>query len=117
MTKTIKAILIAVASVLVISLCAGLIVHFTKGKTDKPEAEKPAEEYELSGKVYDDGGNVMLSQMVYAMPTAMTISEVQTETISRTTISATVSPENATDDTVEGLLSLTTGLIQTAIYR
>lgn len=66
MTKTIKAILIAVASVLVISLCAGLIVHFTKGKTDKPEAEKPAEEYELSGKVYDDGGNVMLSQMVYA---------------------------------------------------
>ena len=101
MTKKIKVILIAVASVLVIALCAGLIVHFTKGKTDKPEAEKPAEEYELSGKVYDDGGNQMLSQMVYAMPTAMTISELQNETISRITISATVSPENATDDTVE----------------
>lgn len=59
MTKTIKAILIAVASVLVISLSAGLIVHFTKGKTDKPEANKPTEEYELSGKVYGDGDNVV----------------------------------------------------------
>ena len=100
MTKTVKAILIVVASVLVISLCAGLIVHFTKGKTDKPVVDNPIEEYELSGTVFDDSGNVMRSEMVYAMPTAMTISELQDETVARITVTATVSPENATDATI-----------------
>lgn len=101
MTKTIKAILIAVASVLVISLCAGLIVHFIKSKADKPTVNTPTGEYELSGKVYDDSGNEMATGMVYSMPRAMTISELESETVSRITITATVSPENATDGTVE----------------
>lgn len=99
MTRKIKAILITVALVLGITLCAGLIVHFTRG-TDKPTGEKPDEAYELGGKVFDDIGNEMRSEMVYAMPTAMTISELQDETIARATVTATVSPENATDDTI-----------------
>lgn len=102
MTKSkIRTIIIAVALVLVIALAAGLSVHFTtNGNADKPIADD-SQQYELSGKVYDDGGNEMLSSMVYSMPKAMTISELQDETVSRTTISATVSPENATDGTVE----------------
>lgn len=102
MTKSkIKTIIIAVALVLVVALAAGLIVHFTtKSKADKPVADE-TQQYELSGKVYDDSGNEMLSTMVYSMPRAMTISELQDETVSRITISATVSPENATDGTVE----------------
>lgn len=101
MTKNkIKTILIAVALVLVVALAAGLIAHFaTKNKTDKPTVEKP--QYEISGKVYDDTGNEMLASMVYSMPRAMTISELQDETVSQVTLTATVSPENATDGTVE----------------
>ena len=96
----IKTIIIAVALVLVIALAAGLIAHFVgKGNTDKPIADDN-KQYELSGKVYDDSGNEMLSSMVYSMPRAMTISELQNQTVSRITISATVSPENATDGTV-----------------
>lgn len=102
MTKSkIKTIIIAVALVLFVALAAGLIVHFVgKNKTDKPVSEE-TQKHELSGKVYDDSGNEMLSTMVYSMPRAMTISELQEETVSRITISATVSPENATDGSVE----------------
>lgn len=97
----IKTILIAVALVLVVALAAGLIAHFVgKGKTDKPVTGDTTQ-YELSGKVYDESGNEMLTSMVYSMPRAMTFSELQDETVSRITISATVSPENATDDTIE----------------
>ena len=101
MTKTIKAILIAVASVLVISLCVGLIVHFTKSKADKPTVNTPTDEYELSGKVYDDSGNEMATGLVYSVPRAMTIAELEDQTVSGTTITAPVSRDNATDCTVE----------------
>jgi len=61
----INTIIIAVALVLVIALAAGLIAHFVgKGKADKP-ATDDMQQYELSGKVYDDSGNEMLSSMVY----------------------------------------------------
>ncbi len=101
MAIKIKAILIAVLLVLIAALAAGLIVHFTKDGTDKPTGDKPDEQYELSGTVYDENGSVMRSEMVYAMPTAMTISELQDETVARITVTAKVSPENATDDRVE----------------
>lgn len=97
----IKTIILAVVLVLIVALAAGLIVHFAgNGTADKPAADN-TKQYELSGKVYDEGGNEMLANKVYSMPRAMTISELQDETVSRITISATVSPENATDGTVE----------------
>ena len=101
MTKNkIKTIIIAVALVLIVALAAGLIAHFaTKDNTDKPVInDKP--QYELSGKVYDDNGYEMLASKVYSMPRAMTISELQNDTVSQVTLTATVSPENATDGTV-----------------
>ncbi|MDE6867642.1 MAG: hypothetical protein K2J83_00655 [Clostridia bacterium] len=102
MTKNkIKVIVIAVALVLIIAISAGLIVQLTKKDSKDNSATDGTQQYELSGKVYDDSGNEMLSSMVYSMPRAMTISELQNETVSRITISATVSPENATDGTVK----------------
>ncbi len=101
MTKKIKLIAVIILAVLVVAICGGLIAHFaSKDKTDYPVADE-TQQYELSGKVYDDSGNQMLSSMVYSMPRSMTISELQEETVSRIVISATVSPENATDGTVE----------------
>jgi len=102
MTKNkIKTILIVIASVLILALAIGLIAHFTtKSKMDKPVADVP-EQPEISGKVYDDTGNEMLSSMVYSMPRAMTISELQDDTVSQITITATVTPDNATDARVE----------------
>lgn len=112
MTKKIKTIIIAVVLVLIVALAAGLIAHFaTKGKTDK--TDKPVlndiPQYELSGKVYDDGGNEMLASMVYSMPRAMTISELQDDTASQVTLTATVTPDNATDTTVEWSIKFNDG--------
>lgn len=97
---TIKTIIIAIMAIMVIALCVGLIVHFINGKTDNPDTND-LPQYELGGKVYDVNGNEMLSEMVYAMPTAMTISELQDEAVARITVTASVSPENATDNTVK----------------
>lgn len=101
MTKhKIRTIIIAVMCVLVVTLAAGLIAHFVgKNTTDEP-VTSDTPQYELCGKVYDERGNEMLSNSVYSMPRAMTISELKADTVSRTNISATVSPENATDGTV-----------------
>ena len=101
MTKSkIKIIVISVALVLIVALTIGLIVQLTK--KDKPgdsvADEKPTAE--LSGKVYDDNGDEMLSTMVYSMPRAMTVSALQDNTVSQVTLTATVLPENATDGTV-----------------
>lgn len=96
----IKTIIIAVACVLFVALAAGLIAHFgSKDTADKP-ITSDTRQHKLSGKVYDEGGNEMLTNMVYSMPRTMTFSELQDDTVSRITISATVSPENATDGTV-----------------
>ncbi|MCM1532391.1 MAG: hypothetical protein NC114_08990 [Ruminococcus flavefaciens] len=101
MTKKIKTIIIAVSLVLIVALAAGLIARFaTKDKADKPILND-IPQYELSGKVYDDTGNEMLASRVYSMPRAMTFSELEDDTVSQVTITATVSPENATDGTIE----------------
>lgn len=95
MSKNIKSILIVIAAALIFVIAGGLIIYFAR--TDKGDE---TQKYEISGKVYDDSGNEMLSTMVYVMPNAMTISDLQNETISHITISATVSPEDAIDRTV-----------------
>ncbi len=100
MTKKIKLIAVIILAVLVIAICGGLIAHFVgKDTSDNPIVDE-TQKYELSGKVYDDSGNEMLSTMVYSMPRAMTFSELQEETVSQITVTATVSPENAIDNTV-----------------
>ena len=110
MTKSkIKTLIMVVALVLVVALAAGLIVHFIgKDSTDKSVTDETSR-YDLSGKVYDDNGNEMLSGGVYSMPRAMTISELEVDTVSQITISATVLPENATDSTVEWSIKFDNG--------
>lgn len=102
MTKSkIKIIIISVALVLVVALCIGLIVHLTKKDAPDNSVADDKTAVELSGKVYDENGDEMLSTMVYSMPRAMTISALQDNTVSQVTLTATVLPENATDNTVE----------------
>ncbi len=101
MTKNIKTILIIIAAALIFVIMGGLIIHFVRTDKGGETNNGDTQNYEISGKVYDDSGNEMLSNMVYSMPCSMTISDLQDETVSRITISATVSPENATDGTVD----------------
>ena len=101
MTKNkIKAIIIGVALVLVIALSIGLIVQLTKKDTPGDSVADDKQAVTLSGKVYDDNGDEMISTMIYSMPSVMTIAEVQNNTVSQVTLTATVLPENATDGTV-----------------
>lgn len=92
-----KVLIITLACILVLALTAGLIVHFTVGKNrnadDKPKVA-------ISGKVYDENGDVMDTGKVYSLPRIMTISELQENTVSQVTLTASVIPENATDGTV-----------------
>lgn len=101
MTKNIKTILIIIAAALIFVIMGGLIIYFVRTDKGGETNNGDTQNYEISGKVYDDSGNEMLSNMVYSMPRSMTISDLQDETVSRITISATVSPENATDGTVD----------------
>lgn len=97
--KKIYYIVLVIACVLVVGLVAGLIAQGVSGKK-KPEINEK-EPAVISGKVYDDSGYEMLASKVYSMPRAMTISELQDNTVSQVTLTATVTPENATDSTVE----------------
>ena len=110
MTKNrIKTILIAVALVLLVALTAGLLAHFlTKEKPDNGIGDNTPE-LEIGGKVYADTGEEMASGMVYAMPRAMTISALSDNVVSQTTLTATVTPANATDNTVSWSIKFADG--------
>ncbi|MGN0806246.1 MAG: hypothetical protein ACI4MC_04335, partial [Candidatus Coproplasma sp.] len=100
---------IAVALVLLVALTAGLLAHFlTKDKSDKL-ATDDTPQYELGGKVYDENGNEMLSAMSYAMPRVMAVSELEEGTVAQVTLSATVTPNNATDKAVDWSVKFSDG--------
>lgn len=101
MTNKVKNIIIAVAVAVIAAVIALFTVHFvTMKKTNGGVVDSGATTKELSGKFTDENGKEMLMSATYAMPKAMTLSNLQPDTIAQITLTATVLPTNATNDRV-----------------
>ena len=101
MTNKVKNIIIAVAVAVIAVVIALFTVHFvTMKKSDGGVVDSGATTKELSGKFTDENGKEMLMSATYAMPKAMTLSNLQPDTIAQITLTATVLPTNATNDRV-----------------
>lgn len=107
MTKSIKAILIAVAAVLIIAIAGGLIAHFVKndsGSNNKPsiDIEQPNEDLVVIDKgnmVVDGNGNELKEGKVYSMPRNIMFYSA-TNTPTSVIVKATITPANADDKRV-----------------
>ena len=101
MTNKVKNIIIAVAVAIIAAVIALFTVHFvTMKKTDGGVVDSDTMTKELSGKFTDENGKEMLMSATYSMPNAMTLSDLQPNTIAQITLTATVLPTNATNDRV-----------------
>ncbi|MCM1437675.1 MAG: hypothetical protein NC131_00485 [Roseburia sp.] len=101
MSNKVKNIIIAVAVAVIAVVIALFTVHFvTRKNTDGGVSDSGATTKELSGKFTDENGKEMLMSATYAMPKAMTLSDLQPDTIAQITLTATITPTNATNDRV-----------------
>lgn len=105
MSKTVKNIIIVVAVAVIAAVIALFTYHYvttkkTDGGTDGGVVDSGATTKELSGKFTDENGKEMLMSATYAMPKAMTLSDLQPDTIAQITLTATILPTNATNDRV-----------------
>lgn len=101
MTNKVKNIIIAVAVAVIAVVIALFTVHFvTMKKTDGGVVDSGTTAKELSGKFVDENGKEMLMSATYAMPKALTLSDLQPDTIAQITLTATIIPSNATNDRV-----------------
>lgn len=101
MTNKVKNIIIAVAVAVIAVVIALFTVHFvTRKKTDGGVVDSGSTTKELSGKFTDENGKEMLMSAAYAMPKAITLSDLQPDTIAQITLTATITPTNATNDRV-----------------
>lgn len=101
MSNKVKNIIIAVAVAVIAVVIALFTVHFvTKQNTNDGVTDSGATTKELSGKFTDENGKEMLMSATYAMPKAITLSDLQPDTIAQITLTATITPTNATNDRV-----------------